>query len=188
MSNYSHKQTYLYRVSIYVRSHKGSLGLFLAAYGAFYLTAVLLSGWTIADWGKDITGYPPSPMPTLLPRSFINPIFFVTSLPTLLVGAAMLCIYSLQGISPKVTLDKQYVAILLTAFGFIYQVIGAWPLGDINVFPWDWQKQIVLDGPIFAWTLYILSLLVLAVGVFSLYMHSRFYHQKHFGEDETNVE
>jgi hypothetical protein len=64
MSNYSHKQTYLYRVSIYVRSHKGSLGLFLAAYGAFYLTAVLLSGWTIADWGKDITGYPPSPMPT----------------------------------------------------------------------------------------------------------------------------
>ena len=181
-----HKKTYVYRVSNYVPSHKVSLGLLLAAYGVLYLTSVLLSGWTVADLGKDVTVYPPSYIPTLLPRSFIDPIFFVTSFPTLIIGSLMLSLYSIRGISPQAAPDKQYVAILLTAFGFTYQVIGAWPLGNLNDFPWQWQKQIVRNGPIFAWTLYILSLGVLLVGVISLYKHSRIYHQKHPSEEEAN--
>ena len=188
MSSYNPKQTYVYRISSYVRSHKVSLGLFLAGYGAFYLSSVLLSGWIIADWGKDITGYPPSSIHSLLPRSFIDPIFFVTSFPALIVGAATLCIYSIRGISAEATVDKQYVAIVLTAFGFAYQVIGAWPLGNKADFPWQWQKQIVSDGPIFAWILYILSLVVLLIGAISLYKHSQIYRQKHSSEEEANGE
>ena len=167
------------RISTYVKSHTVPLGLLLAGYGVFYLSSVLLSRWTIADWGRDITGYPPSAINTLLPRSFIGPIFFVTSFPALLIGAAMLIQYSIRGIRPGAAADKQYVAILLVAFGFTYQVIGAWPLQQQVDFPWQWQKQIVANGKFFAWTLYVLSLVVLVVGVFSLYVHSKIYRQRH---------
>ena len=182
------KKTYVYRISSYVRSHKVSLGLLLAAYWVFYLTSVLLSGWVMADWGKDISIYPPSFIQPLLPRSFINPIFFVTSFPSLLIGATALSLYSLRGISPQAPADKQYVAILLTTFGFTYQVIGAWPLGNPTAFPWQWQKQIVSYGPVFTWILYILSLAVLLVGAYSLYRHSQIYHQKYPSEERANGE
>src|SRR5665647_2559600 len=180
MNESSQKQTnYAYRFSNYVKSHKVSLGLFLAAYGAFYLSSVILSDWTVTALGNEVTCYPPSFINPLLPRSFINPIFFVTSFPALIIGAAMLCFYSIRGIRPEAAVDKQYVAILLTAFGFTYLVIGAWPLGNPIDFPWEWQKQIVGNGGIFAWTLYILSLTVLAIGLISLYKHSQIYHKKH---------
>jgi len=169
---------YASRIS-YAKSHSASLGLFLAAYGVFYLTSVLLSGWTIFDWGNDITGIPPSAINTLLPRSFIDPIFFVTSFPSLITGAAMLCVYSIRGINSEAAVNKQHIAILLTTFGFVYQVIGAWPLGQQNSFPWQWQKQIISYGSVFAWTVYFLSLVVLIIGVISLYKHSLIYHQKH---------
>jgi hypothetical protein len=179
MSSVIHKQTYIYRISNYVKSHEVSLALFLAVYGAFYLSSVLLSRWTIFDWGKDITAYPPSSINTLMPRSIIAPIFFVTSFPALIIGVAMLCAYSIRGINPEATDDKQYVAIVLTAFGFTYHVIGAWPPVNVVDFPWEWQKQILNNGPIFAWTLYCLSLIAMVIGVFSLYAHSKIYHQKH---------
>jgi len=183
-----HKPTYIYRISNYVKSHEASLALFLAAYGAFYMSSVILSGWTIVEWGKDITSCPPTAIITLLPRSFINPIFFVTSFPALIIGAGMLCAYSILGINPKARNDKQYVSILLTAFGFTYQVIGAWPLEQWKDFPWQWQKQISLNGAIFAWILYVLSLAVLFVGVVSLYKHSVIYHKKHVSEEEKDDE
>ena len=166
-------------VSNYVKSHKVSLGLFLEAYGVFYLSSVILSDWTVADWGKEATSYPPLFIDPLLPHSFINPIFFVTSFSALIIGASILSLYSLRGICLETSIDKQYVAILLTAFGFIYQVIGAWPLGNPIDFPWEWQKQIVSNGALFAWTLYGLSLAVLLVGGISLYKHSRLFHQKY---------
>ena len=173
------KRTFFHRISNYVKSHEASLALFLAAYGVFYLSSVILSRWVIADWGQDITIYPPSAVNTLLPRSFIDPIFFVTSFPALIIGAAMLCSYSIHGINPKAPDNKQYVAILLTAFGFTYQVIGAWPFELPKDFPWQWQKQIAMNGPVFTWTLYLLSVVVLFIGVMSLYKHSQIYHQKY---------
>jgi hypothetical protein len=188
MSNDSHKQPSINGISSYVRIHKVSLGLFLAAYGAFYLMSVVLSGWTLADWGKNTTLYPPSIVNTLLPRSFIDPIFFITGFPALLIGAAMLCVYSIRGITAEASVDKQYVAILLAAFGFGYVVIGAWPLGQRDVFPWEWQKQIISWGPVFAWLLYLLSLVILVVGAVSLYKNSVIYHKRILREGEKSGE
>ncbi len=180
MNDSNRKQTrYSFRIIHYVKGHRASLGLFLAAYGAFYLSSVLLSGWSLTDWGKEIAGYPLSSINTLLPRSFINLIFFVTSFPSLIIGAAMLCLYSIRRIRLEDTDNKKYVAILLTAFGFTYQVIGAWPLGNMNDFPWEWQKHIVSNGSLVTWVLYVLSLIVLVVGGISLYLQSIIYHQKH---------
>jgi hypothetical protein len=183
-----HKRIYFHRISKYMKSHKASLALFLAAYGVFYLSSVILSRWVMADWGKDITSYPPSAINTLLPRSFIDPIFFVTSFPALIIGAVLLCSYSIRGITPKAPDNKQYVAILLAAFGFTYQVIGAWPLEQLKDFPWQWQKQIAMNGPVFTWTLYLLSLVVLLIGVLSLYKHSQIYQQKHSGGEDNDGE
>ena len=82
----SHKLTnQTNRASNYMKDHKVALGVFLAAYGVFYLSVVIMSGWTISDWGSDITAYPPSALNTLLPRSFITPIFFITSFPSLII-------------------------------------------------------------------------------------------------------
>jgi hypothetical protein len=186
MTDYSQKRTnHISRIFDYLKNHQVSLSLFLAAYGAFYLSSVILSGWSLTDWGKDITGYPSSTINTLLPRSFINPIFFVTSFPSLIVGTIILCAYSIRGISPDAIDDKEHVAILLTACGFTYQVIGAWPLGSQIDFQWQWQKQIANNGSLFAWSLYILSLGALVIGGISLYVHSKIYHQKHI---ETSLE
>jgi hypothetical protein len=64
---------YLLRVSGYINMHKVSLGLFLAAYGVFYLASVVMSDWRISDWGNDTTMYPPFFVNTALPRSTIAP-------------------------------------------------------------------------------------------------------------------
>jgi hypothetical protein len=165
------------RVYNYLIQHKVSLCLFLATYGILFLSSVILGGWTIADWANDITIYPPSSINPLLPRSFINTFFFITSLPLLMIGTSALCIYAIHGITSEVN-DKEHVAILLTAFGFTYQVIGAWPPGKVTDFPWEWQKQIIQNGSAFSWSLYLLSLVSLIIGSISLFLHSRIYNQK----------
>jgi hypothetical protein len=185
MSKRSQKQTYTSRIFEYVRNHEASLGLFLAVYGAFYLFTVMLSGWTILYWGKDMTIYPPSAINTILPRSFINPAFFVISFPSLIIGAALLCNYSVHGITPQAAVSKLHAAIVLTVFGFTYIVIGDWPL-KLPEFPWLWQTQIAANGSVFAWALYLLSIAALIVGAFSLYKHSLIYHQTHSYEEERN--
>ena len=172
---------YSERLTEYVRTHQVSLGVLLSSYGVFYLATVLLSLWTTADWGKDIVAYPQTYFNPILPRSFIEPIFFVTSLPSLIIGAAILCTATYHGIKNKPDQTIQYTAILLTVFGFAYQVIGAWPLQNKADLPWQWQKQIVAGGSAFAWGLYFLSLITLAVGAFSLYKFSIINNQKLVG-------
>lgn len=168
--------------------HKVSLGLFLAAYGVFYLSSVIMSDWQITNWGTDTTTYPPFVVNTLLPRSTIAPLFFITSVPALLAGAILLSIYCSRGLSALTVENRERVAIILTAFGFVYVVIGAWPLGSIVNFPWEWQKQIASNGGILAWGLYILALIVLFVGGISLYRCSKIYLQKHpeFSKERNN--
>ena len=170
--------SYSPRITNYVKDHKVSLSLLLAVYGAVYLSSVMLVGWTLSDWGKDLTGYPLLITP-LLPTAWLNPIFFATSTPSLIVGTVGLCAYSIRGININVADNKEHVAILLTACGFTYQVIGAWPLGNPVSFPWQWQKDIANSGAVLAWMLYILSLATLLIGAASLFIHSRIYHQKH---------
>lgn len=167
------------RIRGYIENHWISLGLFLAAYGSFYIAVVIMSGWTISAWGKDVFDILPSAIYALLPRSLISPIFFITSLPALLLGILMLCAYSIQALRSGLTVNSEHVAILLTVFGFAYQIIGAWPLGKASDFPWEWQKQIVSYGWSFAWMLYLLSLLALVIGVVLLFVHSRAYHRAH---------
>ena len=167
------------KIGEYFRRHKVSLGLLLAAYGAFYLSSVIMSGWSIPDWGTDTTTYPPFAVNSLLPRSFMAPIFFVTGLPALLVGAAMLVTYCVRGFSAATVENRERVAFLLTAFGFGYVVVGAWPLGNKVDFAWEWQKQIVSNGVVFTWLLYVLGIVVLAVGCLSVYRSSKIYHQQH---------
>jgi hypothetical protein len=179
MSMENSKHSPAQRFLRYINGHRVSVSLFLAVYGAVYLLSVVSTGWTLADWGKDVSGYPPPFMPGVLPRSFLNPFFYVTSIPSLLVGTVALCVYCIRGINSQVADDKEHVAILLTATGFAYQVLGAWPLGVKTVFPWEWQKQIIGNGAVFAWMLTVLSLVALVIGGTSVYLHSRIYSHKH---------
>ncbi|MCL5876217.1 MAG: hypothetical protein M1540_00175 [Candidatus Bathyarchaeota archaeon] len=166
------------RVKDYFRSHEVSLGLFLASYGVFYLTVVIMGGWSPSDWGKDTFDAPVSAVQSLIPRSYIAPLFFVTSIPTLIIGATILCAISVRALRSGSAVDE-HIAIVLTAFGFAYQIVGAWPLQSMVDLPWQWQKQIMSFGPVFGWGLYVLSWVVLAVGGVSLYVHSRNYHREH---------
>ena len=171
-----------------LKAHKVSFGLSLAAYGAYNLSLVIISGWTLSDWGGNIITYFPFPITSFLSSNLINPIFFTTSLPALIVGTSILCVYSIYAIKPEATDNKERVAIVLTIFGFAYQIIGAWPLGIKDVFPWEWQKQIISFGGAFAWTLSLLSLTALAVGGISLFIQSKIYHQKHPEFSEIKLE
>jgi hypothetical protein len=166
-------------ITNYVRYHKISLGVFLAAYGVFYLSAVIMGGWTLSDWGKDVFACPPSAVHSLLSRSDVSPIFFLTSLPALIIGATMLCIIGIQKLRSGAAIDE-HIAIALVAFGFAYQVVGAWPLQSVVDMPWTWQKQIMSFGSYFAWMLYLLSWVALALGIVSLYVYSRINNKRAF--------
>lgn len=167
------------RIFNYINRHLVSLGALLLGYGVFYLFAVIRTGWTPGVWAMQIPRleslalYPPVLNP------YIIPIFFLTSLPSLILGTAILSSYSLRVLSSNVTVDSEHVAILLAVFGFSYQVLGAWPLQDMVDLPWTWQKQIIGFGSLFAWSLYILSVIALVIGSFSLFVHSREYRRCH---------
>jgi len=163
----------------YVKLHKLSLSIILLSYGSFYLISVIMSCWTPLDWINAISKIPHTVVTPLIPPNILNPFFFVTSLPALIIGAISLCLYNIYEIKSKENYNTEHVAILLTSFGFIYIVIGAWPLGNPVGFPWDWQRQIMSYGPLFSWLLYGLAVLVLVVGVISLYVHSRNYRSIH---------
>jgi hypothetical protein len=67
---------------------------------------------------------------------------------------------------------KVIVGILLTAFGFTYQVIGAWVLWD-KAYPWAWQTEIAKFGDLLVVPLFLLSLLSLIAGATLLYQDSK---------------
>jgi hypothetical protein len=135
MNESSQKQTnYASRVSSYVRSHNVSLGLFLAAYGVFYLSSVILNDWTVADWGKETTGYPPSFINPMLPPKFYQSDIFRPKFPHSNHRACNPLLLQYSRIRPEAAVDKQFVAILLIAFGFTYQIIGVWRLGTRLIF------------------------------------------------------
>lgn len=70
------------------------------------------------------------------------------------------------------------IGILLTTFGFTYQVIGAWPLWD-KLYPWEWQTEIAKHWGFLVWPLFILSLYSLIIGSVLLYIDSKHYHKRH---------
>ncbi len=167
-----------HRIADYMADHRLSLGLLLATYGTLYLATVITSGWTPSGWGIDTFNIAPFAVQALIPRSAINPMFFVTSLPALLMGTVLLCKDSIGGLR-ALTSESRHAAITLTVSGFAYAVVGAWPLQNQGDFPWDWQNQIASYGSVFAWALYVLSLIGLAIGGVSLYVHSKDYRRRH---------
>jgi len=165
------------QIASYVAKHQVALGTLLAAYGAFFLASVVMGGWIPTDWGKDIFEVPLPAIVPLLPRSFISPFFFVTSLPALLSGAALLCHRCIHDLRNGLTQQSQYAALLLVVFGFSYVVIGAWPLQAVDDKLWDWKIQTMNYGAGFAWLLTGLSLIALAVGFTALLAHRRAYRR-----------
>ena len=95
-----------------------------------------------------------------------------------LIGTLMLSIYCIRDIRPERVDNKEYAAIIVTALGFTYQVIGAWPLFS-QPYPFQWQAEIATYGNLLVFTLFIGSLLALITGAASLYIHSKIYHEKH---------
>ena len=76
------------------------------------------------------------------------------------------------------------IGILLTTFGFLYQVIGAWPLWN-QAYPWEWQTEIAKHGDFLVWPLFVISLVALIIGIALLYADSKEYHKRHSELYET---
>jgi len=110
--------------------------------------------------------------------------FFMTewafTVPVLLMmglfGTLILCVYSIRDIQPEKTDNKKLAAILVTALGFTYQVIGAWPLWN-QPYPWPWQQEIATYGNLLVFPLFAGSLLALIIGGASLYILSKMHHE-----------
>ena len=124
-----------------------------------------------------------------LPDWRVGTQFFVFSMPEwiftvpamlviCLIGTLMLSIYGLRDIQSGRVDNKEKAAVLATALGFTYQVIGAWPFFNQG-YPWPWQQLIARYGNLLVLPLFFGSLLALIVGAASMYIHSKIYRQKH---------
>jgi len=95
-----------------------------------------------------------------------------------LFGTLMLTVYCVRDIQPTVVDNKEHAAVLVTALGFAYLVLGAWPMWTQS-YPWAWQQEIANYGNLLVLPLFAGSLIALIAGSVSLYIHSRIYHQKY---------
>ena len=161
----------VYAMATFVKEHQLSIGLLLIFFGVSDLWFVLPNLYgTLPDLYVNWRAFY-----FFMPEwSFTIPILLVMSL----AGTLMLCVYCIRGIQPESVDNKEYAAILVTALGFTYQVVGAWPLWN-QQYPWPWQQQIANYGNLLVLPLFIGSLLALIIGAASLYIHSKIYHEKH---------
>jgi len=158
-------------VASFVRSHQVIIGLLLVFFGVSDL-------WFIMP---NLSDTYPGYYVTWQAFSFIVAQWTYT-IPILLVmcavGTLMLTYYCIRGVQPGRVDDKEHAAMLVTALGFTFVVIGAWPLWN-QPYPWSWQQQIASYGAQLVLPLYAVSLVALFTGAASLYLHSRIYHQEH---------
>ena len=160
-----------YQVASFVRSHQLVIGLLLVFFGVSDL-------WFI--------------MPNLygtFPGFYVNwQVFYFympewrLTIPVLLVmtliGTLILSVYCISDIQATRVDYKEHAAILVTALGFAYLVLGAWPLWNQS-YQWAWQQEIANYGSLLALLLYAGSLVIFLIGAASLYIHSKIYRQKH---------
>jgi uncharacterized membrane protein len=167
MGEANSQANYAYQMVKFVKNHRLSIGLLLTIFGVADLWFIMPNIWSsAANWQGFYL---------LMPQwSVTVPILFIISL----IGTVILCVYSIMDIQPQKTDNKEHAAILVTALGFTYQVIGAWPLWN-QPYPWPWQKEIANYGNLLVLPLFIGSLLALIIGAASLYIHSKIYHEKH---------
>jgi hypothetical protein len=167
MGEANSQANYAYQMVKFVKNHQLSIGLLLTIFGVADLWFIMPNIWSsAANWQGFYL---------LMPQwSVTVPILFIISL----MGTMILCVYSIRDIQPQKTDNKEHAAILVTALGFTYQVIGAWPLWN-QPYPWPWQKEIANYGNLLVLPLFIGSLLALIIGAASLYIHSKIYREKH---------
>jgi hypothetical protein len=161
----------VYQMANFVKEHQLSIGLLLTFFGVADLWFVMPNMYAVLlDWhvsGPVFSFYMPEWV-------FTIPIILIISL----IGTLMLCVYSIRDVGSERVDNKEHAAILVTALGFTYQVIGAWPLFN-QPYPWPWQAEIATYGNLLVLPLFIGSLSALIIGAASLYIHSKIYHGKH---------
>ena len=167
MGEANSQANYAYQMVKFVKNHQLSIGLLLTIFGVADLWFIMPNIWSsAANWQGFYV---------IMPEwSFTLPFLLIVCL----IGVIILCVYSIRGTRPEITYNKQYAAMIVTALGFTYQVIGAWPLWN-QPYPWPWQKEIANYGNLLVLPLFIGSLLALIIGVTSLYIYSKIYHEKH---------
>ncbi|MGD0451351.1 MAG: hypothetical protein ABSA79_09910 [Candidatus Bathyarchaeia archaeon] len=154
-----------------VNRHQFSIGLLLVFFGVADLWFVVPNMYAglVGDWHVDWRSLNLNkPL-----WSFTVPLLLIITL----IGTLMLSLYCIKGIQPESKDNKQNAAILVTALGFTYQVIGAWPLWN-QWYPWQWQAEIARYGNWLVFPLFIGSLTALIIGGASLCIHSNIYHKK----------
>ena len=155
----------------FVKSHQLIIGLLLVFFGVSDLWFVMpnlygtFPGYYV-NW-QAFYFYMPE-------WTFTIPVLLVM----VLIGTLMLSVYCISDIQPARVDNKEHAAILVTALGFAYLVLGAWPLWNQS-YQWAWQQEIANYGSLLALTLYAGSLVAFLTGATSLYVHSKIYHQKH---------
>jgi hypothetical protein len=159
-----------YQAASFVKSHQLIIGLLLVFFGVSDL-------WFIMPNLYGTTGFYMSwqvfyfYMPEWI---FTIPILLVMTL----IGTLMLSVYCISDIRSARVDYKEHAAILVTALGLAYLVLGAWPLWN-QPYQWAWQQEIANYGSLLALLLYAGSLVAFLTGAASLYIHSKMYHQKH---------
>jgi hypothetical protein len=155
----------------FAKRHQFSIGSLLVFFGIADLCFVmpnmyagLVGDWHI-DW-RSLNLYKPL-------WNFTVPLLLIATL----IGTLILSLYCIKDIKSDGLDNKQNAAILVTALGFAYQVIGAWPLWNLW-YPWPWQAEIARYGNLLVFPLFVGSLIALLMGAASLYKQSRIYQSK----------
>jgi len=162
-----------YKASSFVKSHQLIIGLLLVCFGVSDLWFVMpnlygtFHGFYV-NW-QAFYFYMPEWV-------FTVPILLIVAL----IGTLMLTAYCIRDIQAARVDNKEHAAVLVTALGFTYLIIGAWPMWTQS-YPWAWQQEIANYGNLLVLPLFAGSLFALIVGAVSLYIHSRIYHQKYPG-------
>ena len=163
-----------------LKEHQAPIGGALIACGGTYqIMNALLWGWWNAGIINPITG-PTFEQQVSLTLGFLAIPLFILSF-SLAIAGVVLIITQKQEAQPSPSIPLKQIlkvhkritiGILLTAFGFTYQVIGAWVLWD-QAYPWAWQTEIAKYGSLLVWSLFILSIISLIVGATMLYQDSK---------------
>jgi hypothetical protein len=163
-----------YKAASFFKSHQLIIGLLLVFFGVSDLWLVMpnlygtFRGFYV-NW-QAFYFYMPEWV-------FMVPALLVMAL----VGTLMLTVYCVRDISPARPENKEHAAFLVTALGFAYLVLGAWPMWTQS-YPWAWQQEIANYGNLLVLPLFAGSLIALTIGGASLYVHSRIYHQKYLSD------
>ena len=169
-----------------LKEYQAPIGGALVVFGVTYqIVNALLWGWWNVGTINTITG-PTFQQQIASTLGFLAYPLYILSFSLAAIGIALIVTQEQETQpSPSTPLRETYKAhkritmgILLTAFGFTYQVIGAWVLWD-KAYPWVWQTEIAKYGALLMWPLFILSLSSLVIGAWMLYTESKRYHKTH---------